>query len=252
MEVNNQEKAMKWTGYERRGFSFRTGLVLAALFILNVPARAQQHLARTPDLATVRIKSHGASGTIIETAPGCSYILGCAHMLTDEQGRPSPAARAKPIVIDGPRQAHAPAILAEARLVAWDYELDLSLIRLANGPFYYLPVAPEGHRPSPNIWSCGYDEMRWPITKRQATLLSTDGRTTFTREKPWHGRSGGCLADADHRCVIGVVQGYEIRPGARGLYVSHQAVLAFLRRHRGQRMGERRPIAVPPLVPCPT
>ena len=73
--------------------------------------------------------------------------------------------------------------------------------------------------------------MRWPVTKKSVTLLTTRGNLTLTLEKPWHGRSGGGLIDADARCLIGVVHGYELGPDGRGLYVSHAAVLRFLQAH---------------------
>ena len=92
-------------------------------------------------------------------------------------------------------------------------------------------VARDGFKPGKNLWSCGYDEMRWPLTKKRATILFSQGNTTYTEERPWHGRSGGGLTDGDGRVLIGVVQGYEIYPNNRGLYISHQAILRFLKTH---------------------
>lgn len=181
-----------------------------------------------PTLASVRIKSHGGSGTIIATMEGRSWILSCAHLFTDQQGRPSEAERAKPLRIDGPLQPFAIKKRAEARLLACDYELDLSLIEIENGPFFQVPVARRGHVPSKNLVSLGYDNMAWPITRQGVTLLGSRGITTFTVEKPWHGRSGGGLIDLDNHCLIGVVQGFEINHAERGLYVSHAALLRFL------------------------
>jgi len=187
--------------------------------------------AADPALATVRIKSHGASATIIATTEGRSWLLGCAHMFTDWAGNPSEAARKKKLVIDGPTQPYAPKKLAEIKLLAWDYELDLSLLEISNGPFNHIPVARDGFKPGKNLWSCGYDDMRWPITKKRATILFSQGNTTYTEQRPWHGRSGGGLTDGDARVLIGVVQGYEIYPNNRGLYISHQAILRFLKTH---------------------
>ncbi len=184
-----------------------------------------------PSLAVVRIKSHGASATIIATTEGRSWILGCAHMLTDDWGRPDPKAIAGPFKIDGPVQPYAPKKLAPVRLLAYDINLDLSLLEIDNGPFNYLPVAKPGHKPSRHIQSLGYDEMKWPITNKSATILFSQGDTTYTAEKPWHGRSGGGLIDVDSKCLIGVVQGYEVSPTARGLYISHDAILRFLVKH---------------------
>jgi hypothetical protein len=188
--------------------------------------------AADPALATVRIKSHGASATVIATTDGRSWILGCAHMLTDDAGNPSAAARAKKFSIDGPSQPHAvrKSATGPARLAAWDYKIDLSLLVIDNGPFHYIPVAREGFRPGKNLASVGYDNMAWPVTVKPATIVASVGDTTFTRERPWHGRSGGGLCDRDARVLIGVVQGYELPPwGRRGVYVSHQAILRFLR-----------------------
>jgi hypothetical protein len=187
--------------------------------------------AADPALATVRIKSHGASATIIATTEGRSWLLGCAHMLTDKHGNPSEAIRAKALAIDGPVQPYATKKIAVAKLLAWDYNLDLSLIEIGNGPFHFMPVARPGFQAGRVLWSCGYDEMRWPVTKKSATILYSQGDTTFTKEKPWHGRSGGGLADGEARVLIGVVQGYELYPNSRGLYVSHRAILTFLQAH---------------------
>jgi hypothetical protein len=212
--------------------------------------------AGDPALATVRIKSHGASATVIATTHGRSWILGCAHMLTDGDGKPSAAARAGKFTIDGPTQPHAIRKLAPlpARLLAWDYHLDLSLLVIDNGPFNYLPVAAEGFRPGKDLCSAGYDNMSWPITVKAATILASGGDTTYTRERPWHGRSGGGLSDRDARVLIGVVQGYELPPwGKRGVYVSHQAILRFLRSVSGLPAAEwNRPPLLPQLFPCPT
>jgi hypothetical protein len=166
-------------------------------------------------------------------------------MFLDAQGLPSAELRARRLLLDGPRQPYAVfAGRCATRLVAWDHDLDLSLIELDNGPFFYVPVAPRGHRPGKHLVSIGYDEMRWPVTRQPATLLLTQGGTSFTAERPWHGRSGGGLIDVEARYLIGVVQGYEIRPPQRGVYVSHQAILAFLDRHLP-------PLSVVPRAPLP-
>jgi hypothetical protein len=127
--------------------------------------------------------------------------------------------------------------------LAVDYGLDLSLLELNDGPLDFVcPVAPSGHRPS-RCLSVGYDEMRLPARRASASLLGSDRGITFTREIPWHGRSGGALIDRDAGCLIGVVQGYEIGGERRGLYVSHEAILKFL--------GNRTP-PPPAAKPCPT
>jgi hypothetical protein len=189
--------------------------------------------AQDPQLASVRIKSHGASATVIATSPGKSWALGCCHMFFGRGEQIDPAALVRPLRIDGPPQPQAPARLTQGRVRAYDSRADLSLLEIDNGPFYFIPVAPRGHQPSRNVWSLGYDEMRWPLTTRPATLLLTQGGTTYTREKPWHGRSGGGLIDVDARLLIGVVQGYEAGPAPyqRGLYVAHETILRFLEPH---------------------
>jgi len=221
---------------------------LALFLLLCLPPAAPAQLAPEPALAVVRIRSHGASATVIATAPGRSWILGCCHMFFGKGEQLDPQALAQPLKVDGPPQPYAPAQLTRARLVAYDARADLSLIELNNGPFYFIPVAPAGHRPSRNVWSLGYDRMQWPITARTARILGSDGHTTYTLEKPWHGRSGGGLIDADARVLIGVVQGYEDGPPPyqRGLYVAHETILRFLQPHLPRAPGSaRRP-------DCPT
>jgi len=87
-----------------------------------------------------------------------------------------------------------------------------SLLVIDDGPFNYIPVAPEGFKPGRNLCSAGYDNMAWPITMKAATILLSQGDTTYTKEKPWHGRSEGRACDVDANVLIGVVQGYEVPP----------------------------------------
>jgi hypothetical protein len=205
---------------------------LVLLLLLWARVLSAQTPAAEPAQAAVRIQSHGASAMVIATAPGKSWLLSCGHMFLDEQGRPSPALRAKRLVLDGPPQPQARfAGTRPARLLACDHDLDLSLIELDNGPFAYVPVAPPGHRPGKRLLSIGYDEMRWPVTQKSATFLGTKGNTTYTRERPWHGRSGGGLIDREAHVLVGVVQGYELNGARRGLYVSQEAILSFLAKH---------------------
>jgi hypothetical protein len=143
---------------------------------------------------------------------------------------------------------------AAIRLLDVDYQADLSLILLEDGPLTHVaPVAPPGHVPGRNILSIGYDEMRWPATIIPTTILGSSAGTTCTRERPGHGRSGGALLDADAGLLIGVVQGYEVSGGRRGLYVSHAAILRFLQRQRGQPPPPPTSRDVKPgRPPCPT
>jgi hypothetical protein len=194
------------------------GLLTAVLWLLAVT----RGCAEPPD-AVVRLPSHGASGTVIHTEPGRSLILSCAHAFEG-------AARTTPVTLDVPRVHPGPPRKARIRLIALDYALDLSLVELNDGPLDYVcPVAPAGHRAG-RCLSVGYDEMRLPARQASATLLGSDRGISFTRERPWHGRSGGALIDFDAGYLIGVVQGYEVTGPRRGLYVSHQAILQFLKR----------------------
>jgi hypothetical protein len=193
---------------------------LAALLFALASASAS---AAPPD-AVVRIPSHGASGTVIQTGPGKTLILSCAHAFEGKQ-------RTAPIRLDVPHPDPGPAKRVGIKLVKVDYTLDLSLIELADGPLPYVcRVAPADHVPATSCLSVGYDEMRLPSTRRNVSLLGSSGMTTYTRERPWHGRSGGALIDQQAGCLIGVVQGYEVTGQRRGLYVSHGAILRFLER----------------------
>ena len=74
--------------------------------------------------------------------------------------------------------------------------------------------------------------MKWPITQAGATILERTPGWLFTREKPWHGRSGGGLFDADARCLFGVVNGYEVTGRHRGIYVGPDSILKFVGRYK--------------------
>jgi hypothetical protein len=216
-------------------------LLCAALVVAagHGPARAVPPAAVH---AVVRLPSHGASATVIETRAGATWLLGCAHAFEGND-------RSRPIRLDVPVPSAGQPKQAAIRLLAVDYRHDLSLILLEDGPLPYVaPVAPAGHVPGAHVLSIGYDEMRWPAQQAPATLLGTAGATTYTRERPVPGRSGGALLDADRGWLIGVVQGYETTGPRRGMYVSHAAVLRFL---QGQRAPPGREL-VPRLNLCPT
>ena len=232
----------------RSRFTFRAALVCCAAIAARAAALEP---SADPRLAVVRVKSHGASGTIIATAPGQSWILSCAHMFFGPRDTLDDTLLRKKIVIDGPAQPNAPRLLATARLFAVDAERDLSLIEIANGPFNYVPVAPAGFQPGGNLLSAGYDAMKWPVTVRPATILGTLGNWTYTRERPGHGRSGGGLFDVGGKCLIGVVNGYEINGQERGIYVSHESILAFLAKCHGQMTGAPRGPPLPVPMPAP-
>jgi hypothetical protein len=176
--------------------------------------------------AVVRMPSHGGSATVVYTAAGKSYLLSCSHCFESSDHRP--------IQLDVPSKKHKAKPQAKCRLIDIDYRSDLSLLELEDGPLDFVaPVAPEYYRPGRHLLSIGYDEMQTPATVRPATIASTDPSRTFTVERPWHGRSGGPLLDAEAGQVVGVVSGYETAPWGRGIYVSHQAIIRFLgREHR--------------------
>jgi hypothetical protein len=214
-----------------------SALLLAALVLAAGHGRARA--VPPAACAVVRIPSHGASATVIETQPGKTLLLGCAHAFQGQD-------RARPIFLDVPAATPGLARQAVIRLLDVDYEADLSLILLQDGPLPFVaPVAPAGHVPPAGILSVGYDEMRWPAEPRAATILASTRTTTFTRERPGHGRSGGALLDAERGWLIGVVQGYEVGGPRRGLYVSHAAILRFLQRQRPASPTPDRPA-------CPT
>ncbi len=206
-------------------------LTLYLLLLLPSIATAQEH----PAFAVLRFTSHGGSGTVVKTMEGKTWILSCAHMF--EKG-----ADKKPIYTDGYRQDKAKAGPSAHRLLGLDFNMDLSLVEVDNGPMYCIPIAPEGFTPGSHIGSYGYDEMKWPITAKRATIINTTGQVTWTREKPWHGRSGGGLIDLESKVLVGVVQGYEVGGAGRGMYISHATILKFMARFQWQGVARGPPI----------
>jgi Trypsin-like peptidase domain len=208
--------------------TFRSAWALLLAGALSGATGLRQAHAATPNelaRAVVRLPSHGASATVISTADGQSWLLTCAHAF---QG----ADRHKRIVVDAP--ARAPLAWPKGvgiQLLDADYDSDLALLLLHDGPLdFAAAVAPQGHVPGRRLLSVGYDEMRVPARERPATILVNTGSITFTRERPWHGRSGGALLDLDSGYLIGVVSGYEVTGQRRGIYVAHAAILRFLDR----------------------
>lgn len=229
-----------------------------------------------PQDAVVRIDSLGGSGTIIWTGQGKSYILSAAHMA--KQGKaikvsapdPSPSGQkqgpSKIIAVDqssdlclivmqaGPlpyvcpvaQPGHRPGRLLscgydnlkwpsqkkETHLLAGD--------RMTFGSSYASAAVEDG-----------VDYFS------DFTVLTARGENpdafTLTRELPWHGRSGGGLIDVDNGVLIGVVSGYrgaspktwsEVKPGACGVYSSHNAVISFLRKNAPEALtasGQQQP-----------
>jgi hypothetical protein len=197
-------------------------LLGVAALVLLLPACGNRAGA-APEEAVVRIPSHGCSGTVIQTGPGRSLVLTCAHAF---RGADRAKALTLDVPTDRPQGSTRPAAM---RLLAVDYDLDLTLIELAAGPLPFVaPVAPADHRLSATLVSAGYDEMRLPATVRRATPVAAAATVLFTRERPWHGRSGGALLDGPY--LVGTVIGYETGGERRGIYTSHAAVRRFLAR----------------------
>jgi len=202
-------------------------LFIGLLASLAGPARSAPPALSAVN-AVVRLPSHGASATVIHTQKERTLLLGCGHAFIGVD-------RARPIEIDGPDAPRGP-----ASLLACDYQLDLSLIEVRAGPVRFVaPVAGASFRPSGRLLSVGYDEMKTPATRQPASIVGSADRLTFTRERPWHGRSGGALLDADAGLLIGVVQGYETAPPWRGLYTSHAAIIRFLRQNGWKTVSSR-------------
>jgi hypothetical protein len=198
-------------------------LLGVAALVLVLLAWCGNRAGAAPEDAVVRIPSHGCSGTVIQTGAGRSLVLTCAHAF---QGADRAKALTLDVPTDRPQGSTRPAAM---RVLAVDYDLDLTLIELETGPLPFVaPVAPAAHRLSAALVSAGYDEMRLPATVRRATPVAVAPTVLFTRERPWHGRSGGGLLDGPY--LVGTVIGYETGGERRGIYTSHAAVRRFLAR----------------------
>ena len=191
--------------------------------------------------AVVRMPSHGASATVIYTENGRTLLLGCGHAYQGQD-------RYKRMTLDVPCSNPTQAKHVGISLLAVDFDADLSLVELRTGPVEHIaPVASATSSVARSLLSVGFDDMELPATVRPAHVLGTAGATTFTRERPWHGRSGGALLDPQTGCLVGVVSGYETTGQRRGMYVSHQAILSFLaRRSAGQGRAAPQTYQVPP------
>jgi len=209
-------------------------------------------LSSTAELvgAVVRMPSHGGSATVIFTEKDRSYLLSCGHCFH------SPEDMRKPIVFDIPACRPTGYFLhAGTEIVGLDHEADLSLLLLHAGPLDFVcQPAPDGFQPgSHRLLSVGYDEMRLPAMQVPTHILFSDLGTTWTREMPWHGRSGGALIDLDAGNLVGVVSGYETAGAHRGIYVSHAVICDFLHRcEKGQGFTKNRRLMQPqPFPPMP-
>lgn len=218
------------------------GLAWGSPFALGQPVVSETRTGGAAAVfAVVRQPSHGASCTVIATEPGRTLLLGCAHAYQGE-------ARGRAIVLDVPHHSGAAPRKVGPKLLAVDYQADLSLVLLPDGPLPYVsPVAPAGTRPR-ECWSAGYDEMQLPPggpVVRSAQIVGDNGQVTYTRGAPWHGRSGGALIDTATGQLVGVVGGYSsdrpipsgagrrewVERNATGFYASLEAIHQFLSRH---------------------
>lgn len=194
------------------------------LLLLVVPwSHARANDQGAPCRSVVRLTSHGASAVVIATGDNRSLLLSCAHAFEG-------ASLTRPIVVDAPYPAAGAPRRVGVRLLAVDHGADLSLIEIGAGPLPHVsPVAPAGTAHPRLLVSVGFDGMRDRPTISRATVLYSSPLLTWTKEKPWHGRSGGGLIDVQTGFCWGIVQGYEVVGAQRGLYASHTAILSFLR-----------------------
>lgn len=212
-------------------------LLLAAVLAHGAVSRA------APCDSVVRIPSHGASGTVIATAEGKTWILSCGHAFVGDD-------RFKPIQLDIAAVTPGQPLRVGVDLVDVDYQADLSLILLHAGPLPFATgVAPRGYRPGQQIISCGYDSMKIPETVRPATVLHVNDGITFTREIPWPGRSGGGLIDEEKNLIFGVVQGYELDGPREGMYVAHEVICDFLEKRGWKNRDGTQPAPVARIPP---
>jgi hypothetical protein len=231
-------------------------LVLAALAVVLLTSRGSP---ASPHGSSVRLISHGCSGTVIYSVSGRTLVLTCGHAFE------TAADRARPIVVNMPHPAPGGGRRVGVRLIGLHFDptaqremdwvlkmgrqpsasliercqRDLALVEIAAGPMPYVTrVAPAGTRPG-LCWSMGYDRMGVPPAwrleqhmKRPTTVTGYYKNETNTRESPVEGRSGGGLIDSQTRTLVGVVSAYQKdRAGRkiRGVYASHSEVLRCLR-----------------------
>lgn len=212
-------------------------LLLTALAVVFLAARAFADKADDAFWAVVEIPSHGLSGNVVHTEGssaahprGWTLILTAAH-----------AGRFHvPPVINAPslKGAGKP-IKASPRWIAWDREADLALAELQYGPWpYVVRIAPTGFEPTGSAWSCGYDggtdyyRGQRPAKKVSAHVAGSDGNRFEVRPAPIPGRSGGGLIDRPSGYLIGICSTRELdgmgRPtGLRGWYVNLKTIQGF-------------------------
>lgn len=136
-------------------------LALLLLLFVNCTSRALEP-ANDPNLAVVRLKSHGASGVVIHSTDGHSYILSVAHSKDrlvprepmDRKERQAPEvspARTEngdqPAPLDLQAKTPTPALLSPASN-AWKTP---SLASLARSVLESSPSANEANTPCPTL-----------------------------------------------------------------------------------------------------
>lgn len=221
-------------------------LILAILFAMagvlvctnpatgQTPARESDYKVQAK-YATVRIISHGCSGTVIGTGEGYSWILSCAHQFLDRSNRPSSSLLVKKLVVDlvsrNRSEYKSPAKKTGVVLKAVKFDWDLSLILLRHGPVPYVAkVAPKGYKHSGKFLSAGHDRMHWPAIE-SVTCFNSYGRDVmYVDRKPWFGRSGGMLLDCKTGYLVGTVIGFDGR--GRGIYTRHRNIVHFVQNWR--------------------
>lgn len=189
---------------------------MRALLVLLTLAAGPVHLCladrQSAVFAVVQIPSHGGSGVIVWTVQGRSYVVTSAHMFPG--GSPG---KARVVVLapsPGVRWERRP---ASPRVIAYSARDDLVVLRLDVGPLPYVaPLPPADWQPSGRCLSVGYDEGRRPPQVREARIARDEGARILTNARPWHGRSGGALLDADTGYLVGICSGYEGGRGPRG------------------------------------
>jgi hypothetical protein len=253
--IGNGRETMKIKTKDERGRMNQTNrfrrcaLFFVLVWFILQPSSFILPASAAPQDAVVLQRTHGVSCTVIATGPGKTYLLGCAHAYEE------PGSVSRRIVLDAPAPTPgAPTYTGPhgIQVVALDASSDLSLLAMNAGPLPYVtPIAPVGFRAGAHVLSVGYDEMRQPATVRPAHIIGGQGTETWTRERPWHGRSGGALLDADAGYLIGVCSGYtgprdhrEVERGTMGVYVSADAIRTFLTRNGyGSLIGQSPPAA---------
>lgn len=203
---------------------------IAAIFLLFLGISLLR--ADPPDyrFSSVRITSHGVTGTVIYTEKDHSIVLTAGHGFHDENGRPIN----KAIVIDVPELdgRRLPNAVGHPRLIRAVLEgfNDFALIDFPCGPLPSVPLAPSGYRPGRHFLSVGYDTMKWREGPKMepAHIRGFGFDATYTDETPIPGRSGGALIDLDNGCLMGTVIGFETRPGGPGIYSRTANLQAFV------------------------